>query len=467
MEAVSTKTLIDYTTTLKVEKFLHDHTKIIKITRIALDILALITITVGLSAATISWSLIASASIVLILIEIAHFALSFFGYLSVTRADRPFTEKTFGNSRIYYKDEIPTLEINEKTHKEAGYAHGYLAGEGILLMLKRMHLIILFTSLGKELDQIVTENYQTLLDRIPEKYLEELEGVVEGANARKNESFFGRRLPDITILNLLAIHNISSLFSLGTSIKQSEPLAACTTIIDSESVSKTPIIGRNLDWMSYGALGKTSLVKHQKIGNAAKMTDITFAGCIGTTTGFNNTTGLFAAMNISSLPDDITENNYMISPLFYNRWVLEQSGSAKDASRKHLLSESNKPDVPYHLTIADKTDAFALHFYQGSFGNSTTVRTLEEKPIITLNATYQEDSDPTFPIFFHEERTKNLETSWDHPTKDQIADMKRRLCLPYVNNSLTMHSVIFSEGKLIMTLPDNGFAASNKWVTIN
>ncbi len=452
MEAALNLISVDYDRMQQIQLFLVDHTTAIKVTRVVLDILGAGLVCAGLfSAAQPVFSLVISGIALVVVIEVAFFALRFLGFLNISEGDRPFVEGTYEKSRLYYKEGMPVLEIEADTHYDAGYAHGYLAGEGLVSMLIRLQLIVRFTPFGKRLDEIFSKNFSKLLKQIPKDYRDEIEGVVAGVNAKKNESWFARMLPDLTEPNIIALHYLSTLDDL----KDAAPAAACSVILTPEEV------GRNLDWPSMGVLGNASLMKYQKIGDGPGLCEMTIAGCCGSLTAVNEH-GVFAAMNVTSqttVKSPPTEEK-RIGQVFFNRHLLEHARSAEEVRALCMNQDGFQPDAPYHLSVADRTDQFSCHFYQedGTLETPHTIRSVrDDKPVVTLNATYSGDSESS-GMYYHEQRKKNIARGLK-----KGASLTELLSQPYVNNELTIHSVVYQiqEGELHIALPSHSFSAKN------
>ena len=292
--------------------------------------------------------------------------------------------------------------------------------------------------------------------KIPSEYLQEMRGLAEGYNAWATQAGVSLRL---TQEDILLIHLIpdSKHFHLGALEKEwnkyvkQKRVFACTSLLDRDDQGNV-IFGRNMDWCPFGQGGEKSLVMVWKTKGVAVLG---VPGMIGAVTGWNKDK-VALAMNVC--PGKTTKVVGMPAILF-NRRILE---SARDI--RSLLTDKEQPLGPYHLTLADPKEASCISFLQGHENNYQ--RDLANEYIEVLNWQYPKCQGGFFnsqcrhkllaPYF---NKAKNIPNR--HP---KLMENALRLA-PYINSSITIHSLLFRPGEDKVKMSwDNGYAASGRWV---
>jgi hypothetical protein len=311
--------------------------------------------------------------------------------------------------------------------------------------------------------------------KVPEKYLLEMKGLVEGFNNWAKENKISTQLTedDILLVNLIPdkFHftpkkdEVISANDLGALSRMQN--VACTVVIDRDKEEGISM-GRNMDWPSLGVMGTNSILIKRLYGDYSTA-EIGLPGIVGTVTGMNSH-GLSLAMNVC---DGSSEEG--IPAVFHNRLCLE----CKSIEEVSKVVEKNPPMGSYHLTVADQKDAQSFHLYQHKEDKKHYVRRFEDqKPLIVTNFKYywslSEDCQEQ-DCGYSTKRKEIIQDFWkDAEEKIDPAEVKKRelvthaLSLPYVNNFLSTHKVLMqpSLGRMGVAF-DDSFAGGRPlhWLT--
>lgn len=381
--------------------------------------------------------------------------------------------------RLFYQGDVPILSIEADDPVVAGKAHGYLLGESLNHLFKRVDFT-LHTLARLPRASEAQQGIQEIKKTIPREYLLEMEGVVQGYQqwARENPLSFPKTitLDDLILLHLMPDHhNLPKTADSELMAHEWNPLeqVACSVILDKDENNEI-VFGRNMDWPSFGMAGAHSLVIHRKHKETGITTaEIGIPGFVGTITGMNRE-GLALSMNVcGSAP--VSEVKGMPA-VFFNRYCLEHGKSVREVEE---LTRRIKPLGAYHMSVAEAQEARAFHFYQSynqSEGDTTVQRRVHPgKPLIVLNCQYPTPDSSTAPMHCSEERERMLSSFFD-AAATQIPSSQRKtaklvahgLSLPYVNNSLTTHKVLMQPGSRKMSLCfDNAFAGKGTLHPVN
>ena len=133
----------------------------------------------------------------------------------------------------------------------------------------------------------------------------------------------------------------------------------------------------------------------------------------------------------------------------YNRFCLEHHASVEAVK---AFSDGQSPLGPYHLTVADATQAKSIHFHQ-SYPNAHAVRNLsEETPLTTLNCRYH--PWPTCDMHKSTERQEALDNFFK-----ENSPIEEALALPLVNNWITTHTAVMTpKTRTFKVAFDNAFS---------
>ncbi|MCE5316774.1 MAG: C45 family autoproteolytic acyltransferase/hydrolase [Parachlamydia sp.] len=463
--------------TEKWRKWVHNHSTLVKVIEVAGLILGLASI----AAAPAAFILLGPVAL---LIPIAGTALVAISYLAMTKLhlllstahsmkNHTFKPATFGAGRLYYQGNIPILELKSDDPYKAGEAHGYLLGAQLHRTLQTLHTVNK-SSLNPHRTPSpasIPHVMKTLRAQIPEDYLREMQGLVDGYNKWAKGGFL-RRAGKVTLDDLILMHmkpdslhfqGFDSAHAAQPQLASIHPLG-CTVAIDKDA-KEGIIFGRNMDWPSLNIFGSHTLIINRKYsGHKQSTVEVGLPGFVGTLTGMNKQ-GLSLAMNVCS---GNTRKIEGMPAAFYNRYCLENCKTVQDVAarvaEKHPLGD-------YHLSAADTNHAIAFHFNQGDRNGPQkhVVREWDQAaPLVVTNCRYQADgcASARSHMFFSKEREelfKRLINEAKETLTPQELSMDKviaaGLALPYINNTLTTHKVVMlPQSRKMRVAFDNAFA---------
>ena len=357
--------------------------------------------------------------------------------------------------RLYYEGDVPILSLDSDTPFEAGKAHGYLCGEAIHRIFKRLDLI-LHNIKSEPRSEESPNTLAAIRETIPSEYLQEIEGLVEGYNQWAKEQYWWKFPKKITADDILYVHLIpdcSGLFGGGLrryrdmelfGIEHPRQNVACSAIIDQDP-NKGFVFARNMDWPSYGLLGTYSLIinrKHENHNGLHSTVEVGVPGFIGTITGMNDQ-GLSIAMNTNMMALSVYREVRGMPMMFYNRTCLERCSNLKAVED---FTHHHRPFESYHLTVADRDQAASIHFYQdlrrGKFKQHHSIRRWKkDHPLSTFNGEYSyTDKAPPPQINYHKEPRDDILDAFFARRKNE--PLEDALALPEINDNNTIHRVI-------------------------
>lgn len=457
----------------KVKYWIHKHPTLLKTIQIACIIFG----SLAILSTPFSWALLGASAIVLpvagtLLVTLNALALKFLDiYIGPHHSMKShvFKPGSYSVGKLYYQGDIPILELQADDPYKTGEAHGFLLAPSIHKIFTRLQFLF---KLGRQpLANDLPFLMKKIQEMIPEEYLKELQGIVDGYNKWGQSKFI--KVPKMSFDDLLLLHLLPD--QIHFNLKETEDHLsdsmgfACTAIIDKDEKDGI-IFGRNMDWRSYGIFGTQSLLINYKFSDHRhSLIGLGPPGIAGILTGMNKN-GLSLAMNVCSSYD--LESIEGMPALFYNRKCLE---TCKVVEEVNQLVEKHFPLAAYHLTVADTKSAQAFHLLQGE-GNQHVLRELfEEKPLIVTNFNYPEEDKTTGRRFRSPQRDKIIQNLFFN-AKDQIplADLDKNLLvkaalkLPFVNNFMTIHSVLMKPLKKEISISvDNGFAADDPLIHVD
>lgn len=430
--------------------WIHENPTTVKAITIALLIfgIAMLVACPFLSGVFIVVGLSIGGSLATLTASIALLALDFFIPPHHDMTNHVFKPSKCEGGEIAYEGDVPVLSLDATNPFKAGKAQGYLLGEAINAIAKRLK-IACYTLQKRAGPESLPNTLQKIQTMIPEKYLEEIEGLVEGYEqwAQENWGHFPERLSKE---DFLMLHMLPDFYThLDTQSVESNPGVACSSILNHDR-NRAPQFARNLDWFSLGVGGTYSIVVRRQY-DSYKTIEAMLPGFVGTLTGMNSH-GLSIAMNVANGCSSDTKEIRGMPAIFYNRACLEECISVEEVEN---LIQKLSPLGPYHLTVADSNQGASIHFYQ-SPTKTHVVRRLEEEPFFTLNGTYAPD-----PLEFEYDsslqRRKHLNHFFAQQTEDQ--QLEEALALPFVNNWETMHRIVMEPRNGIFKVAfDNAFA---------
>ena len=365
--------------------------------------------------------------------------------------------------KLFYDGDVPILSLDSDDPFKAGKAHGYLCGDGINRLMKRLDFAF-HTLLSQPRAIELPNTLAAIRKQIPLPFLQEIEGVVEGYNKWAQEQSWWQSPKKITSDELLLVHLMPDslhfdlegfeqhkkrINDLVISKAPNQRAVACSAIVDRDAEGRF-VFARNMDWPSFGLAGAYSLVIQRKHTNSKlnNTMEIGVPGFVGTLTGMNSQ-GLAIAMNVCI--DNRSHEMRGMPAAFYNRTCLEQ---CRNVNEIETYIRDHSPLGPYHLTAVDREKAKSIHFYQSQYGTHVIRPWKENEPLTTLNFNYT--PEPLLDIHDSQKRQQILNSFFQHR---QDKPLEEALSLPYVNNWITTHRVVMEPNKQRFRVAfDNAFA---------
>lgn len=397
---------------------------------------------------------------------------SYFGFKALRYAVSPYEMSTHmyhpkkcEGGELYYDGDVPILSLTATEPYEAGKAHGYLLGDALYQLRSRWDFVLHgVRGMARPEEAQAVALINQVKAKIPEEYLKEMEGIVDGYNQWQDEQrwWFGKP-KKITVDDMIFYHLLpdSLHFRMPSSTKKKSSfppfssLVGCTAIV-SRNEDGTPCLARNMDWPSLDCARYTLV-----IDRAGKSQEVAFPGFVGALTG-KNQSGLALAMNVCS--GDTEEIRGMPASIF-NRYCLDNCGTVQDVTDV-LEGNAQAPLGPYHMTVLDKNDAAAFHMYQGPDKKHLMRPLIDKEPLVVTNCCYTYSGDQTNHMHRSEERDLIINAVFDDvnasvtpETMDTEKVLIHSLSLPAVNNALTTHKVFINPetGKMSVAF-DNAYA---------
>lgn len=470
-------------------KLIHDHPKIVKITQVAMTALAGVAIVAAVTMPPVSIALGVAAGILLLSAACSWLMLK---YITCAKHDmaihtykeqrclHPETNEEIG--KLYYKGDIPVLELKGARPHSWGYAHGYILAPQISQLKSNFdRMLFAVVPAASQLGTVIEE----LKKQIPDDYKTELEGLAEGYNKYAEENVLSDR---ITLEDLIRLHLIpdSKHFhlkpmekALSKQKKEQRGIVgqlreaaggACTTILYKDEQHGL-IFSRNMDWLPFGKGGSNSLLMHWK---RSGIVTIGAPGLIGAVTGWNKNK-VCLAMNVCP---GKTKQVKGMPAILYNRQILE-SASNVDGIDRLIEGKDSRPLGAYHLTVADgQGNGKCFSFYNDDRdaknapedqGKPHFIRNLEEgKPLEVLNWRYPAEEGGSFDSPGRHLLLKQYFTLLKIKGLNVLEIMRHALKLSKVNSPITMHAVVMrpQKGEIELNV-DNGFAASGAYQHTN
>lgn len=476
-EALPSKPFVKYERVLfeKAILFVHNYPGITKTVQIAGLILGSFIFFTSFSLLPIaSFKAIILLSIGSSLCIISYLALKLLKIIAPPRIDKHYhsyrCQKT-EDAELFYKGDIPVLNIKTKDAYKAGFVHGYFLGDQINTLRNIWSLAIqklpsfLFIHTSPKTTQI-PKLIEKIKEKIPQKYLIEIEGLVNGFNTWAKEKCVFLRPRKLTIDDVILFHlepDIRHLNHLevekNLSSSQESLGLACSAIVDKDPIEGN-VFAASTDWPTFGT-GNLALMIIRE--NKIKQAEIGLPGFIGTLCGMNEN-GFSLRMNIC---DGKTQDVQGMPNAFLTRLCLEQCKKVKDVQN---IIKNNPSLGPFHLTAVDEKNAQAFFIKQGE-NESGRIRSFSsKKPLVITNFRYDRDDKPTNSVNCSAEREERIYALFEDAKKTIASKeyrstpiLKNALRLPFVNNLLTAHSMILHPKKRTIEVAfDNAYASKNK-----
>ncbi len=441
----------------KVGIWIHEHPITVKILKVAALILG-VGLLLSLQFATLITGVVVGLTITGILLILASsVALLFLNIIVPPHHDMKnhlYKPGQCDGGKLYYEGDVPILSLDYDDHFKAGKAHGYLCGDAINRLSKRFEFV-LHTLDGQPRANKLPNTLLKMRQLIPPEYLLEMEGLVEGYNQWANERYWWQTSKKLTVDDVLLFHLIPDSLHFKAEAFEgvraaaviSQHAIACSVIVDRDPQNGF-VFARNMDWPSFGLAGAYTLVINRKHHNILHNTiEVGVPGFVGTLTGMNSKS-LSVAMNVCS--GNTIDMNGMPASL-YNRVCLERCQNVGDVE---AFANNNSPLGAYHLTVADRTRAESIHFYQSPEDAHLTRHWEEDHPLSTLNCRY--NPNPNSAMHHSIERQERIDDFFQHRGDRPLEDV---LSLRFVNNWITTHRVVMEPQAMRFRVAfDNAFA---------
>lgn len=453
----------------KTRIWMHEHPTTVKVLKVAgfilgVGLLAALPVAAPVLGTGIVVGIAITGSFLTLISAVAFLALNLIVPPHHDMRNHVFKPDACEGGRLYYDGHVPVLSLDYSDSFKAGEAHGYLCGEAINRLTKRFDFVL--HTLGRQpRARRLPNTLATVRDRIPNEYVREIEGIVEGYKrwARQHWWQFPKKLTfeDLLLLHLMPDSLVFQPGAYEPALAQSraggsKQAVACSAIIDREGEELT--CARNMDWPSFGLAGAYSLVINRKYPNQMLNTvEVGIPGIVGTITGMNSR-GLSLAMNVCAGSGTMALRG--MPAAIYNRACLER---CSDVNEVETFAQNQSPLGAYHLTVADSERAESIHFYQ-SPNNNHVIRLWEEgQPLSTLNWRY--NPQPNASMEHSEERDQQISHFFQHRESRPLEDT---LTLPFVNNWLTTHRVVMQPASRRFRVAfDNAFAGKASLQTVS
>lgn len=360
---------------------------------------------------------------------------------------RLFQEKQIPNGKLYYRGDIPIVEISSTQPKRYGEILAELTAPQFAKAFKKL----------KE-DKVIAARINAKTIEAHKKWitpeaLEEMEGFRTAYTEwAKNhpEAPQNLSLDDQILLHLIpdALHyKVPGALNDGV---------GCSVLID--GVQGNLVAGRNLDWASHDVLGMYTLVVVRKTSPSEAYISITCPGFFGETSAIKLKKGnepLALFMNVCS-----GNTRSIKGPMagFNNRAILNACDTVAEA--KEYVSQ-HKPLGPYHCTLMQTSDAATIHFKQMHDESNYIRCKSNDQPLIVTNFRYTPESR-THDVMCSKEREEVLFQTAKSPLS-LSKRVRSAISSNRVNNAITIQSFYFNPKKGTLKLSfANSFAGRVK-----
>lgn len=390
-----------------------------------------------------------------------------------------FKEGVYNGVSLTYEGNLPVLTIPQwVSAKDAGYARGFLMADQIEQLIAWNNLVfftipsIIPSRLIPSLPQKITDFINQILKMqlIPENYLEEMRGLVEGYNEKKimgtkltlHDVIYFHLLPELTHIDFYEADNWARRLQKNHDM-------GCTVVIDGDEATG-PIGGRNLDWAPGKICGRSFFVEKRESPEGIRSIGQNLPLSVGFMTVMNEH-GLCGAVNVARGLTDVPRG---MPSILYLRKLIETCRSIKGEDGAEIFWSKNSPMGPFNLSLWDKKDAAGVHFYQNK-DNSPNVRWWKPgNELIVTNFRYGENGQRTNPTpTFSEQREqeinsyyKKLREEGNYETTTALERLNHVIRGDEVNNVRTTTSAILNPNNIFHPVKENftssfgnGFAA--------
>lgn len=270
-------------------------------------------------------------------------------------------EKFLGNNHevlatMEYNNKLPifTFSASVTDPAQRGYIHGYMLAEQIVDVGQkalRPMLAFLRWEKGEKNDSNLRDTVKYL--NISDEVRNELLGIVKGVEEKfKN---IGKKCPTEVADYIFAAHVMTDHYkAIGSSL-------GCSAVVYREP-GNAPVVGRNLDWVSMGYLGRHLFVRRYNVAmqqGSRQVNTFTFPSYIGALTAWNSD-GLIVLVNELGKTSIGKGKPYSL----LTKELIENCSSVEEAAKWLNLQQQQCPCASsVSMVLVDATQAKICHFY--------------------------------------------------------------------------------------------------------
>jgi len=294
-----------------------------------------------------------------------------------------FKEETFLGDKqevlatMEYNNKLPIFTFSAAVTDPAqrGYIHGYmLANQIVDVGQKALRPILAFLrwEKGEKSDADLKEKINNLV--IPNEVRSELLGIVKGVEERYRVD--GKKCPRDVAAYIFGVHVMTDHYkAIGSSL-------GCSAVVYRDGPEKAPVVGRNLDWVSMGYLGRHQFVRRYEVatqkGNR-QVNTFTFPGYIGALTAWNSN-GLIVLIN--ELGKTSKEEGKPYSLML--KELIEECSTVDEAMKWLSQQQQQCPCASsVSIVLADANQAKICHYYPEG-NNHILIKDFSDEGILSV-----------------------------------------------------------------------------------
>ncbi len=375
--------------------------------------------------------------------------------------------KFFKYKNVEY-EKIQNLHIFKFNHADTNF---YKTGKNYGILLKKIFptyvhditkyletlkiLTYLRLSLYWKNKYTIEKRMEYFEKRLPPEYIEEMKGIADGLNA-----------PYSLILHINLIPDTARAYG-----------CSFVGFWGNKTIDKSPIIGRNLDWLSLGVLEKYPAIHVYRNKHKLPFINIGYAGLSNIITGINKN-GLFASILDSGITNNIYNPINKSSYVFSLRQILETKTNINQA---YQFFKKEKFAFSINLGLSDKKTVKVLEkaTHKQYLRSDLDNHTLNYNPfkkyypgaIITTNH-YEKLNEPPSFNFHTQKRFRKIKNFIEKNKKTvNIIDVKKLLMHPILNWKLsiffTLQIIVYEPRKQILYISVNTKGQKKDFIKIN
>lgn len=304
----------------------------------------------------------------------------------VFKEDQFLNENQEVLAKITYKGNLPIFKFSSLVDipSERGYIHGYLMAEQIIDIGKkalRPMIAFLQWEKGENGDKALKQTIERLT--IPDEVKEELLGVVKGVQCWCLHK--KKQCPKEVETYIFAAHVMTDHYkAIGSSL-------GCSAVVNRHVYGAPIVVGRNLDWVSMGYLGRHLFVRKYDVKTDKRNREVSsfsFPGYIGGLTVWNSD-GLVVMINELGKTSKQIGKPYSIMA----KELIEHCGNVKEATDWLEQHQKQSPCASsVSLILADANDAKLYHYYPEG-ADDIIIKELADRGRLTVTNHAHDDED--------------------------------------------------------------------------